>query len=360
MKISQSLQDGPLVTQLESGHPELLHRFRIETLADVESASPTDPGNEVIEGLSSVPKTLPAKYFYDDLGSDLFEAICDLPEYYLTRTEHQLLEQSADEIATLIGPCDLAELGSGSSTKTRVLLQAYCDRNMPIHYLPIDVSGGMLKQSALDLLLKYPTLNIHGLVGTYDVALANLPPAQWMQRLILFLGSSLGNLSPVECDRLFGQIADALNPGEYFLLGVDLQKPIPVLEAAYNDSQGVTADFNLNMLRHLNWRFRGNFCLEQFEHQAVYSTQAHQIEMRLRSLCDQTVSLDALNFSCHFRADEIIRTEISRKFDLAQLEIQLQSSKSLKNGGYGLAPLKVWTDPKQWFALVLSQLQPIP
>jgi L-histidine Nalpha-methyltransferase len=360
MNMSQSLHSGPLAAQPEIDHSTLSHRFRIETLTHVESATTTDEGYDVVEGLSSTPKTLPAKYFYDDHGSDLFEAICDVPEYYLTRTERQILEQSADEIAALIGPCDLAELGSGSSTKTQVLLQAYCDRNVPIHYLPIDVSGGMLKQSALDLLQKYPTLNIHGLVGTYDVALANLPPAQWMQRLILFLGSSLGNLNPGECDRLFNQIADALSPGEFFLLGVDLQKPIPVLEAAYNDSQGVTADFNLNMLRHLNWRFSGNFCLEQFEHHAVYNTEANQIEMQLRSLCDQTVSLESLDFSCDFKIGEIIRTEISRKFDLAQLKTQLQASKSLKNQGYNLQPLRVWSDPKQWFALVLSQLQPIP
>jgi L-histidine Nalpha-methyltransferase len=166
-------------------------------------------------------------------------------------------------------------------------------------------------------------------------------------------------LSPVECNRLFSQIADALNPGELFLLGVDLQKPIPILEAAYNDRQGVTADFNLNMLRHLNWRFGGNFCLEQFEHSAVYNAQFHQIEMCLRSRCDQTVTLAALDFSCRIQADEMIRTEISRKFDLAQLKTQLQSIKSVKQPGYSLHPIQVWTDPKQWFALILSQLQPI-
>jgi dimethylhistidine N-methyltransferase len=334
--------------------PSIESRFQIQHLLGTEAL--IVDGSDVIQGLSSVPKTLPARYFYDDRGSHLFEAICDLPEYYLTRTERQILEQFAGEIATVVGPCDLIELGSGSATKTQILFQAYCDRSLPLHYIPIDVSGGMLKQSALSLLENYPNLDIHGLVGTYDVALAQLPPAQ-AQRLVMFLGSSLGNLNPAECDRLFTQICSALKPGEFFLLGVDLQKPIPVLEAAYNDSQGVTAEFNLNMLRHLNWRFGGNFCLDQFEHQAVYNSTAHQIEMYLKSNCSQTVTLDILDFSCSFQVQETIRTEISRKFSLGDLRETLQRANNAQYPGYGLTPIHIWTDPKGYFALILNQFQ---
>jgi L-histidine Nalpha-methyltransferase len=338
--------------------PEDWDRLHIDVLSDAEHLSlDSDDANDVIEGLSAVPKTLPAKYFYDDRGSELFEAICDLPEYYLTRTEHQILERCADKIADLIGPCDLVELGSGSATKTQILFRAYGDR--PVRYIPIDVSGGMLKQSALALLARYSNLEIHGLVGTYEAALANLPPVQQPQRLIVFLGSSLGNLDEGECDRLFSHVCDALNPGEYFLLGVDLQKPIDVLKAAYNDSQGVTAAFNLNMLSHLNQRFGGNFCLEQFEHQAIYNADLHQIEMHLRSRCDQNVTLETLDLSCRLQANETIRTEISRKFDLSALKMQLQQAVGTQHVNHRLMPVKVWSDPQQWFALVLSQLQPV-
>jgi L-histidine Nalpha-methyltransferase len=338
-------------------------RLQIDILSDSDPVTAGSDGADVIEGLKNIPKTLPAKYFYDDQGSRLFEAICDLPEYYLTRTERQILEHCADELAALIGPCDLVELGSGSATKTQILFKAYresCAPGVrPVRYIPIDVSGGMLKQSALELLAKYSNLEIHGLVGTYDAALANLPAVQQPQRLIVFLGSSLGNLDAGECDRLFNQVCDALNPGEYFLLGVDLQKPIEVLEAAYNDSQGLTAAFNLNMLSHLNQRFGGNFCLGQFEHQAIYNTSLHQIEMHLRSRCDQSVTLETLDLTSSLTTNETLRTEISRKFDLVSLKAQLQQAVGTQHSGYRLNPVQVWSDPQQWFALILSQLQPV-
>ena len=165
--------------------------------------------------------------------------------------------------------------------------------------------------------------------------------------MIFFLGSSLGNFTQQECDRFFCQINAALNEGEYFLLGVDLQKPKHLLEAAYNDFQGVTAQFNLNMLEHLNQRFGGNFNTQLFKHWAFYNEQLNQIEMHLRSSVDQNVALEALNLKVEFAAGETIRTEISRKFDLALMQQELQAR--------GLNPLAVWTDPKQWFGLILSQ-----
>ncbi len=341
--------------------PDLWQRLSIDDLIHGTAASAADmnPAQDVIQGLSTTPKTLPARYFYDDRGSDLFEAICKLPEYYPTRTERQILETCAADLVERVGPCDLVELGSGSASKTQILFRAYGDRQESVRYIPVDVSGGMLKQSAIALLNRYPHLTIHGLVGTYDAALTHLPDLQLQQRLIVFLGSSIGNLTQPECDRLFQQVANALHPGEYFLLGVDLQKAIPVLETAYNDAQGITAAFNRNMLRHLNWRFDGNFCLEQFEHWAFYNQQAHQIEMHLRSICEQSVTLDALDFSCRFAPGETVRTEISRKFNLEWVKKQFLQTAGTVHPDHRLIPVKIWTDPQQWFGLVLTQLQPI-
>lgn len=307
-------------------------------------------GSDVVWGLTQTPKTLPPRYFYDDCGSQLFEKICELPEYYLTRTETSILQGCAGEIARLTGACEIVELGSGSSTKTRILLDAYRDAGYLLRYLPIDVSAGILESSAFQLLADYPSLMIRGLVSTYELALQNLMPSSLPSRMICFVGSTLGNLNRKECDRFFSQITNALNPGEYFLLGIDLQKSEQMLNAAYNDSQGVTAAFNLNMLDHLNWRFDGNFDTSEFEHLAFYNTSECQIEMHLRSLRSQIVQLRALNLTVEFQQNEPILTEISRKFDLNAIQHQLAS--------LGLQPIQVWTDPQQWFGLLLCQLQP--
>lgn len=307
------------------------------------------PGTDVVNGLTQTPKTLSARYFYDDRGSELFEKICDLPEYYLTRTETAILQQCANEIAQVTGACELVELGSGSSTKTRILLDAYNQLGNSIRYLPIDVSAGMLESSARKLLVDYPSLEVHALAGTYELALAQLEPTQLPSRMIFFIGSSLGNLNPKECDVFLSKITDALQVGEYFLLGVDLQKPKHILEAAYNDSQKITAAFNLNMLEHLNWRFDGNFDTTQFSHLAFYNETEQRIEMHLSSLRSQTVELRALNLNVNFAPAETIFTEISRKFDLNTIQQELKAK--------GLVPQKVWTDEHQWFGLLLCQFQ---
>jgi dimethylhistidine N-methyltransferase len=324
-------------------------RLRIDHLISPIQPSEAElhPGSDVVQGLGQTPKTLPPRYFYDDRGSQLFEQICELPEYYLTRTETGILNQCATQIATLTGSCELIELGSGSSTKTRLLLDAYQQTDHDLLYCPIDVSAGILEHSAERLMLDYPTLQVHGLVGTYELALQNLPPRELPSRMIGFIGSTLGNLDPQQCDRFLGQIAAALHGGEFFLLGIDLRKPKAQLEAAYNDSQGVTAAFNLNMLRHLNRRFEGDFDLSQFEHIAAYNESAHQIEMHLRSLRAQIVHLKALNLTIEFATQETILSEISRKFDLDEMQDLLQSK--------GLNPVQVWTDERQWFGLLLCQ-----
>ncbi|MBE9193301.1 L-histidine N(alpha)-methyltransferase [Gloeocapsopsis crepidinum LEGE 06123] len=323
--------------------------LQIEYLINSTAPTNTSDGNDVIQGLTKKPKSLPARYFYDDRGSQLFEQICDLSEYYLTRTETAILQECATEIARITGACELIELGSGSSTKTRILLDAYNQLGYPLHYLPIDVSAGILESSAQQLLTDYPSLRVHALVSTYELALEKLMAAELPSRMICFIGSTLGNLSPQECELFFSQITCALLPKEYFLLGVDLQKPKDLLEAAYNDSQGVTAAFNLNMLQHLNERFDGDFDLQQFEHWAFYNESQHQIEMHLRSLRSQTVFLSALDTTVQFAPEETILTEISRKFNLNTLQQILAQQ--------GLTTVKVWTDSQQWFALLLCQLQ---
>ena len=327
---------------------ELYERLYLEQLLQSAPSSVPERDEDVVKGLSQVPKTLPPRYFYDDQGSELFEQICGLPEYYPTRTEASILQQSAAEIAQMTGPCELVELGSGSSTKTRILLDAYGALGYPLHYLPIDVSAGILEESALHLLKSYPTLQVHGVVSTFDLALEKLAPSPLPTRMLCFLGSTLGNLNPEECDQFFTQTGDALDKGAYFLLGVDLQKPKAIVEAAYNDSQGVTAAFNLNVLRHLNRKFGGNFDLAQFKHVAFYNQSLQQIEMHLESLVDQVVYLEALDLRVTFEARETILTEISRKFNVESIQEELAAK--------GLVPIQTWTDPNGWFGLLLCQV----
>ncbi|MEB3249352.1 MAG: L-histidine N(alpha)-methyltransferase [Merismopediaceae bacterium] len=327
-------------TQILSSRLQIHYCDRRENL-------PQPEGEDVRQGLTAISKSLPPKYFYDARGSQLFEQICELPEYYPTRTESWILQQYIADIVSKTGPCELVELGSGSSTKTRLLFEAYQQANYPLFYQPIDVSDSILIESAQQLLADYPTLHIRGQVGTYEQALADLPASVLPQHMIFFLGSSLGNFTPMECDRFFSQMMDLLMPGDYFLLGLDLQKEIAILEAAYNDTDGITAQFNLNMLTHLNQRFQGNFQPDQFRHQAIYNPQAQQIEMYLHCLAPQTVTLEKLGLEVDFQAGEALLTEISRKFNLSQMQDYLQAQ--------GFTSVHSWTDPQNWFAVMLAQ-----
>jgi dimethylhistidine N-methyltransferase len=334
------------MTQVESEHVDS-SRFRWISFSPTESL--IEDGQDIIQGLTQTRKTLPCRYLYDERGSDLFEHITDLPEYYPTRTEQAILETYASEIAQLTGVCELVELGSGSSRKTRLLLEAYSQINHQLHYYPIDVSAGILKTTALALLHQYPSLKLCGLAGTYEQALSKLPPPELENRMLIFLGSTLGNFNDQEYEAFLTQIQKALQPGEFFLVGIDLQKPVEIIEAAYNDAQGVTAEFNLNILHHLNHRFQANFDLDQFAHFAFYNPVKHQIEMHLRSLKLQTIVLDKLNYQVRLKAGETIHTEISRKFRLPELVTCLES--------HALHPLHIWTDSQGWFGLLLCQRQ---
>ncbi|MGK7943958.1 MAG: L-histidine N(alpha)-methyltransferase [Microcystaceae cyanobacterium] len=311
------------------------------------SSEADSQGEDVKQGLNAASKTLPPYYFYDDHGSELFEQICELPEYYPTRTEASILRESSSQIANLTKGCQLIELGSGSSTKTRILLDAYQSLNYLWQYVPIDVSGGMLKSSAIQLQKDYPSLAIHGLVGTYHQALTYLQSQIDSPRLLFFLGSSIGNFNQQQCELFLSEISQALNQNDYFLLGLDLQKPIEVLEAAYNDHLGITAQFNLNMLSHLNQRFQGNFALDLFQHKAIYNTVDNQIEMYLEAQKSHTVNLDALDLQVSFQKGETILTEISRKFDLAVMKQLLNQ--------LGLMPVETFSDRQNWFGLILCK-----
>ena len=320
-------------------------RLHLEYLLDTKVAN--DEGQDIIDGLNQTLKTLPPRYFYDGKGSQLFEQICELPEYYPTRTEASILKKYATDIAEVTGKVKLIELGSGSSTKTRLLLDVYQALEYPLSYVPIDVSGSILKDSAYSLLRDYSSLNINGLIGTYEQALSQLKSSTQEPKLIIFLGSTIGNFSHLECDRFINLVTSSLAIGDYFLLGIDLQKPTEILEAAYNDSQGVTADFNLNMLCHLNKRFQGNFELNLFQHQAVYNEVNCQIEMYLTSQESHQATLKDLNLVVDFQQGENILTEISRKFNISQMQTYLHSQ--------GLELIQSYTDEQKWFGLLLCQ-----
>ena len=323
-------------------------RFEYIRLSD--PAGEADDGGDVIKGLSAAQKTLPCRYFYDDRGSALFEKICELDEYYPSRTERGILERAAPEIARLTGPSELVELGSGNAQKTRLLLDAHAGRSHPLRFLPIDVSEGMLKASARELLSLYEDLHIQGFSGTYEQAFAALGPRASASRMLMFLGGTIGNFDARERDVFLESATSAMAPGEYFLIGADLHKDKDILEAAYNDSQGVTAEFNLNMLRHLNRRFGANFVLDRFAHHAFYTIDLHWLETLLLSLGDQRLVFKHLGFEVTFKAEETIRTEISGKFDLAELAAEFAAK--------GWEKVADWTDDRGWFAVTLFRLRP--
>lgn len=312
--------------------------------ADMREAEGTD----VVRGLGARPKTLPPKYFYDAQNSRLFDRITALPEYYLTRTEQLILSESARDLARRMGPADLIELGSGSAKKTRTIIGALLDESpakAPQLYVPIDVSEAALEESASGLVAAYPRLSVSGVVGTYEAGLAALPPRLAPRRLMLFLGSTIGNLDQTESAEFFACVARALAPGDALLLGFDLVKTPGIIEAAYNDAQGVTAAFNLNMLRHLNRRFDGDFDLARFQHRAFFSVEASRIEMHLVSAGAQSVRLRKLGLTARFEAGETIRTEISRKFRFADM------AEAVSRHGFALEAR--WSDSQEWFALAL-------
>jgi L-histidine Nalpha-methyltransferase len=299
---------------------------------------------DVRVGLTSTPKALPPKYFYDARGSELFDEITRLPEYYPTRTETLILSQRADEIATLTGAQTLIELGSGTSQKTRLLLLALARAHSLERFVPFDVDPAVLRESSEALAEEFPGVIVAPVVGDFERHLSELPRGP--QRLLAFLGSTIGNLDPTQRKAFLAGVRRVLEPGDGFLLGIDLVKAPERLVAAYDDPQGVTAEFNKNVLRVINRELDADFDIDAFDHVARWDTQAEWIEMRLRSTSDQVVRVGGLGLDVEFRAGEDMRTEISAKFRRDSIAAEL--------GNAGLRPTHYWTDPAGDFALTLS------
>jgi len=293
-------------TGSEPTHP----RLRIETHRPHSLYATLEA--DVRQGMSAAQKALPPKYFYDDRGARLFDAICNLPEYYLTRTEQALLGEVAPEIIALTRPGALVELGSGTSRKTRMLLDAIRREGSTLYYTPMDLSEGVLRRSAHALLREYPDLSIHAVVGDYERELLAIPPGR--NRLVVFLGSTIGNLSPTATVAFLAGLRGQLQRGDSLLLGMDLVKPVAVLEAAYNDAAGLTAEFNRNVLEVINRELHADFDLAGFEHIAFFNAQQSQIEMHLRARTACSVTIRDCDLAVRFAAGETIHTEISRKF----------------------------------------------
>lgn len=297
--------------------------------------------DQVIRGLQSNPKEIPCKFFYDSRGLALFHQICQLPEYYPTRTEISILQQYGPEIGQLLGPnCALIEYGSGSSQKIRLLLS--CLTN-PVAYMPIDISREDLFADAQEMSQDYPNLDIIAICADYtkSLTLPKLDNSTIAKRVVFFPGSTIGNLNYDEALELLSITVAMLQPGDGLLIGTDLKKDPQILHAAYNDAQGVTAQFNLNLLARINRELGGNFELANFVHSAIYNEEVGGIEMYLISQIDQTVRIGDTEIT--FAAQEAIQTENSHKYSIAEFQALAQAA--------GFQPVQVWTDPAQLFSV---------
>lgn len=296
-------------------------------------------------GLTATPKWLPPKWFYDARGSDLFEQITRLPEYYPTRAERSILATHAAEIARLTGAKTLIELGSGSSEKTRLLLDALTANGGLGSFVPLDVSASALAASTARIAADYPGLRVRGIVGDFTRHLDRLPVGG--NRLVAFLGGTIGNLLPDERAAFLAAMYRALETGDWLLLGTDLVKDPAVLVPAYDDAAGVTAEFNRNVLRVLNRELRADFDPAAFAHVALWDPDREWIEMRLRAIRPLRCRITALDLDVSFAAGEELRTEISAKFRRAGVEDELATA--------GFVPRAYWTDPGERFAVTLAQ-----
>ena len=301
---------------------------------------------DVLEGLSKHPKKILPLYLYDERGSKLFEEICRLPEYYITRIEHGILKANASEIVSCSGGrMALVELGSGSSFKTRILIEALLARQRSLRYFPIDISESIIMESSRQLMQDYPKLKISAHVAEFSAGVHRMALETLDQKMVLFLGSNLGNFDPQDARDFLLKLRRELSQQDYLLLGTDMQKDASVLEPAYDDRQGVTAEFNLNLLRRINRELAGEFELEGFSHVAFYNGEENRIEMHIRSNKTQEVYIGVLQRSFSFLPGETIHTENSYKYSVDQIAgISAEA---------GFKVVNRWEDERGYFSLNL-------
>lgn len=297
-------------------------------------------------GLSARPKTMPPVWFYDDRGCELYDEITRTPEYYPFRTERDLLRRAAGEIADAAGATVLVELGSGTSEKTRVLLDAMAAGRAGLEgYMPFDVADGTMRAAA-QAVADDMGIGVHAVVGDFHEHLDEIPDVD-SPRLVAFLGSTIGNFTPEQRHSFLEEVAGMLGPSDRFLLATDLVKPVDRLEAAYDDAAGVTAEFNLNLLSVLNRELAADFDPDRFRHRVVWDPDNRWIEMRLEATEDMAISVSALDLSVEFTAGEQMRTEISTKFTFDQVRRDLRQA--------GMRVTAVWTDPAGDYLLTLAR-----
>ena len=298
---------------------------------------------DVRKGLAAQPKRFLPKYFYDELGSQLFEAICLLPEYYLTRAENEILDRYSDEIiAAVDGQKTLVEMGSGSASKTRLIIEALLRKQPDLLFMPVDISASALESSSRILLQSYPRLRIEAYAADYFAGLAELGKKPRRRTLALFLGSNISNFDLEEALRFLRALRSVLQKGDALLLGADLKKDPAVLEAAYNDALGVTSAFNLNVLARINRELGGNFDLRAFRHYAYFNESVGRIEIYIESLLDQNVRIEKLDLEVQFTAGELIHTENSYKFDTSGIQRLA--------GQTGFELSRTWLDSQERFS----------
>jgi L-histidine N-alpha-methyltransferase len=303
---------------------------------------------EVLRGLSARPRRLPPKLFYDAEGSRLFDAITETPEYYPTRTERAILKDFAGEMVQQTGKgLTLVELGAGSASKTQVLIEALLRQQLRAEFYPVDVSSSALQAALATLNGHFPRLRVAPILADYTHRLPDLKSLPG-RKLVLFIGSTIGNFEPDEAEKFLKNVRRSLEPGDALLIGFDLIKDAGVLHAAYNDTQGVTAAFNKNMLVRINRELGGSFDIEGFEHVAFWNRKASRIEMHLESVYEQTVWVQDLDRGFHFDQGERIHTENSYKFN------QRSIARLLRRSGFKLE--KSWTDPQGWFCEALARV----
>ncbi|CAN5648050.1 L-histidine N(alpha)-methyltransferase [soil metagenome] len=319
------------------------------TMADFKRVEQTRPEQSleeaVRESLRMSPKSLPTRFLYDHTGSDLFERITCLPEYYLTRLETEILRTRCGEIIEEAGyDISMIEFGSGSSIKTRILIEATMDRQRHLTYTPIDISESFLHETALSLESRYPRLKVSALAAEYFDAIDHLP-AHEGPRLILFLGSNIGNLTHTEANDFLSRLRKGMRHYDRLLIGVDQVKEPNIIQAAYNDRAGVTAEFNKNLLRRLNRELDATFVPAAFRHHAPYDPKFERVEMRLYSLMNQVVAIPGIGESVEFQDGEYIHTEWSHKYSPSSFAALL--------GGTGLAIHDLWMDRRGWYGLYM-------